>query len=90
MAEGISIRLKPLGFDVPGEERIATAAGKHEVRYFFTSDGNRAKTLAEATNIILRETGYRAEVQATDFSNFSGQKPRLGTLELWLEPVPDR
>ncbi len=86
MAESISAGLAPLGFEVPGEERIKTAAGLHEVRYFFDGDGPRARQLAEATNDILRRQGYRAEVTVRDLTGFTGQKPRPGTLELWLEP----
>jgi hypothetical protein len=89
IAEGISARLAPLGFDIPGEERIGSAAGLHEVRYFFEADGARAQRLAEAANEILRQQGYRAEVTARDLTGYSGQKPRPGTLELWLEPVSE-
>jgi hypothetical protein len=87
-AQAISARLVPLGFIVPGEERLATAAGLHEVRYFFPEDRPRAQGLAEALDIILRESGYRAGIELNDLTDFKGQKPRPGTLELWLEPVP--
>ncbi len=89
VAEDISAQLAPLGFEVPGEERIKTAAGMHEVRYFFEGDGARAGQLADATNDILRRQGYRAEVRVRDLTDFPGQKPRPGTLELWLEPLRD-
>lgn len=88
VVEEISDRLRPLGFEVPGEERIKTAAGLHEVRFFFEEDRPRAEALAEATNAILRDSGYRAEVGVRDLIGFAGQKPRPGTLELWLEPAP--
>lgn len=86
VAEDISAKLAPLGFDVPGEERIKTAAGVHEVRYFFESDSPRARQLADATNEILRAEGFRAEVTVRDLTDFGGKKPHPGTLELWLDP----
>lgn len=87
-ARALSEQLLALGYIVPGEERLATAMGLHEVRYFFADDRARAEGLVQALNVILRERGYRAEMELRDLTEFRGQKPRPGTLELWLEPVP--
>jgi hypothetical protein len=75
---------------MPGAERTATAAGLSEVRYFFASDRERAEGLAADVNRVLVAAGYRGDVTVRDLSGYRSTKPREGTLELWLEPVPAR
>ena len=70
------------------EERTEKAAGLHEVRYFFPGDAERADRLAEDVNRVLGRAGYRMGVTARGLTGYGGAKPRQGTLELWLEPVP--
>ena len=87
VAEAISDQLKDAGYKMPGEERTANAAGKHEVRYFFAEDEARATRLVTDLNRGLDDAGYKANVVAIDSTGFKAAKPRPGTIELWLEPV---
>ncbi|MCA0870868.1 hypothetical protein LCL97_08535 [Seohaeicola saemankumensis] len=86
----ISEELRRFSYELPGEERLSTAAGKHEVRYFWDDDREAARALASRTNDVLADLGYRANVIAEDLTGFGGKKPQKNTLELWLEPIPLR
>lgn len=86
-AQAISARLSERGYEMPGEERLGFAAGLHEVRFFSEKDAERAKGLVDDVNQILAESGYNADVEIRDFSDYKGAKPRPGIVELWLEPV---
>ncbi|MAE92697.1 MAG: hypothetical protein CMI67_24500 [Pelagibaca sp.] len=88
VAVAISRELELDGYKMPGEERTAKAAGKHQVRYFFEADKERAKQLVEDVNRALSGQGYRGDVATEDFTGYTSTKPRQGTLELWLEPIP--
>ncbi|HVL19628.1 MAG TPA: hypothetical protein VM422_01365 [Amaricoccus sp.] len=88
VAQQISAALAGEGYEMPGEERTEKAAGLHEVRYFFPGDAERADRLAEDVNRVLGRAGYRMGVTARGLTGYGGAKPRQGTLELWLEPVP--
>jgi len=41
-------------------------------------------------NQVLVDSGYRGDVVGKDLTGYTDAKPRPGTLELWLEPVPAR
>ena len=72
---------------MPGEERTSNAAGLHEIRYFFLPDRWKAEGLAGDLNQILTDSGYQADIEVEDLTDYKGAKPRPGTIELWLEPV---
>lgn len=86
--EEISNILRDIGYSVPGEERLAAAAGRHEVRFFWEKDRAAAELLAADTEQVLGDLGYQDVIQVRDFTNWSdGPKPKWKTVELWLEPV---
>lgn len=87
-AQRIRARLAERGYTVPGEERIASAAGLSEIRYFFPEDEERARKLRADLAQVLSAAGYEETVTLKDFSDYKAAKPRPGTVELWLEPVP--
>ena len=91
-AEALSAALKKEGYVVPGEDRERGAAGKHEVRYFHDKDEAAAQHLADDATRVLRGLGYlerkATTVTVRSFVSYSGKKPRLGVLELWLEIPP--
>jgi hypothetical protein len=88
-AEELAAALRSLGYNVPGVDREAVAAGKHEVRYFHEDDRTAAEDLARDTTDALRREGYgeatASDVVAQSFVAYGGKKPRTGVLELWLE-----
>ena len=70
---------------MPGEERIATAAGKHEVRFFHDTDREAAQRLADATLSALVDMGpYDKTILVRDLTG-AKTKTRVGTIELWIE-----
>ena len=76
------------GYISPPAERIASAIGKFEVRYFHDADRDTGKTLAAAATAAVRST-IPAEARTArdvDLTGFAGAKPRPGTLELWYGP----
>lgn len=86
--ETISDILRDIGYSVPGEERLATASGLHEVRFFWEKDREAAEILAADTEQVLGDLGYADVIQVRDLTNWSaGPKPKWNTIELWLEPV---
>lgn len=92
-AEALSDALKKADYIVPGEEREGGAAGKHQVRYFYTQDRVAAESLAQDATRALRNLGYSISqvpnIEAKPFVSYSGKKPSQGTVELWLE-IPSR
>lgn len=92
-AEALSEALKKADYIVPGEEREGGAAGKHQVRYFYTQDRVAAESLAQDATRALRNLGYSISqvpnIEAKPFVSYSGKKPSQGTVELWLE-IPSR
>lgn len=84
--ERVMLGLLDRGYNVPGAERVKTADGLAEVRYFFDDDADAAHLLEKAVNQLLAEAGYAEGVVATDLTGFRGTKPRPGVLELWLDP----
>jgi hypothetical protein len=49
---------KDVTFQIPGEERVATAEGKHEIRYFYKEDEPAVKELKAETEAALSDLGY--------------------------------
>ncbi|MEO9781429.1 MAG: hypothetical protein ABJH07_00160 [Sedimentitalea sp.] len=88
LAEAISSRLQTSDYVVPEEERTSIAAGMHEIRFFFSEDRERATKLQEDINTVLLTMGLKSDVTIRDLTTYQGAKPRRGTLELWLEPIP--
>ena len=92
-AEALSDALKKADYIVPGEEREGGAAGKHQVRYFYTQDKEAAENLAQDATRALRNLGYSISqvpnIEPKDFVSYRGKKPSQGTVELWLE-IPSR
>lgn len=92
-AEALSEALKKADYIVPGEDREGGAAGKHQVRYFYTQDRVAAESLAQDATRALRNLGYSISqvpnIEAIPFVSYSGKKPSQGTVELWLE-IPSR
>lgn len=87
LAEEISRNLDDSSFHFPGEERVAAAANKSEVRYFFEEDMDQAILLAKRANEVLESMALEANVSAR-FVQLAKGSPRRGILELWLEPKP--
>ncbi|MDZ4262597.1 MAG: hypothetical protein U1B30_09740 [Pseudomonadota bacterium] len=85
----LSAKLKQKGYSVPGEDREAGAARKHEVRYFHEQDEVAAKKLAADTDSALKNLGYTtsslASIEPMSFVSYKGKKPREGVIELWIE-----
>jgi len=76
--------LEERGWQVPGEERIASAAGKREVRYFHDSDDSTADALVGDINAALRSLKLDISVKKSPLFDYP-KKPRPGIFELWLE-----
>ena len=86
----ISARLIQGGWKVPGEERIGTAAGLHEIRCFYEADCTNAEQLRDHVNAIFGDlfNSNKYDVAIKPRYNFS-PKPRQGILEVWVElPSP--
>ncbi len=87
--EELTAVLKEKGITIPGEERIGSAARKHEIRYFHDQDKKEATRIAELITSALRDLGYLASqlqpVTAISFTDYRSKKPRPGVIELWLE-----
>lgn len=87
-AQAISRSLEQLGYKVPGEERTPGAAGKHEVRYFYSAQRTIAEQLAKDTNRALQSLGYAGLSVSPVLSNTSTKSNPDGKVELWLEIPP--
>jgi uncharacterized membrane protein YheB (UPF0754 family) len=84
----ISQNLRDVGWTVPSEERLRTAAGKREVRYFHDSDAKIAQLLAEDVNKAITVVGF-APKEVTWNKVSVKNLPAVGILEIWLE-IPIR
>jgi len=86
-AQALSQKLKAVGYKLPGEERVDTAQGKREVRYFYAPDKDDAEKLAQDTTKALADLGIpdKPPVTARSMLDFSGKKNAPGVLELWLD-----
>lgn len=84
----VTDRLRADGWRVPGEERIAGAAGKKLIRYYYENDEPAAKALAKDLLQALNDTGFTRftaiETQKLDPSSFKNP-PVEGILEVWVE-----
>jgi hypothetical protein len=63
-----------------GGERVATAAGLNEVRYFNPADAGLAAALADT----LRATQPGKEIKLTDLSTSAYGQAQAGLLEIWV------
>lgn len=76
---------KDATFQIPGEERVATAAGKHEIRYFYPEDQPAANELKAKAESALSDLGYQpVSIDPIPLFSFS-PKPKHKVIELWLE-----
>jgi hypothetical protein len=81
-------RLRALGWTLPGEEQLATAAGLSEIRYFHDQDAAAAALLAREVTEALAAIGLgRVPVTARKVS--WSPMPAPGVIELWIE-IPQR
>jgi hypothetical protein len=72
-----------------GAQRIGTAAGLHEVRYFYKEDKSNALDLKNDVTEALKSAGYN-NISIDVPPPIEGlKKPQPGVLELWLE-LPKR
>ncbi len=81
----VSNLLRERNWTVPGEERIGTAAGKHEIRYFYASDRLAAELLRDDYNQALKDAGLNVLVTVPDMATSVKRLPGRGVLEVWLE-----
>ena len=86
-ALALSQKLKAIGYKVPGEERVDTAQGRREVRYFYAADKDEAEKLAQDTTKALADLGLpdKPAVTTRSMLDYSGKKSAPGVLELWLD-----
>ncbi|RDE24286.1 hypothetical protein DV711_01465 [Motiliproteus coralliicola] len=88
-AEELSSALQQRGYIVPGEDREAAAARKHEVRYFHDDDEQAAIELAYDTTRILRQLDYSEttlpQIKVVPYVAYKKKKPRQGVIELWVD-----
>lgn len=90
-AEAIARSLRAKGFNVPGLERIDSAADRREIRFFHDGDKAPAERLASELERTLAGAGYsNPSVAVRDLTDFRFLKPRPGTVELWfgIRPTP--
>jgi energy-coupling factor transporter ATP-binding protein EcfA2 len=87
-AQQVSKALQDKGYKIPGEERIGTAAGKHEVRYFYAGQKTVATQLATDTTQALQRLGYPSLSVSAAFAGDPTKSNPDGKLELWLEIPP--
>jgi hypothetical protein len=83
--ERVSGHLRSNGWTVPPEERIGSAAGKHEIRYFHELDRAAALLLRDDYNRALEQSGFKPDVAVTSGPVPVKQLPGKGTLEVWIE-----
>jgi hypothetical protein len=86
--ERLRKRLSEAGFDVPAAERIGSARGKREIRYFHQADRSTAELLLK-----LLDRGDRAGGASAAFGcrSFAGSRAsNRFALEIWLDPASDR
>ncbi|WP_421863975.1 hypothetical protein [Motiliproteus sp.] len=92
-AEELATALRSQGYLVPGEDREAGAARKHEVRYFHDSDKQAAIDLANDTTALLQQLDYPdtefTRIEVAPYVAYKKKKPREGVIELWVE-LPKR
>ena len=86
-AQALSQKLKAIGYKLPGEERVDTAQGRREVRYFYPPDKDDAERLAQDTTKALRGSRFpdKPPVTTRSMLDYSGKKSAPGVLELWLD-----
>jgi hypothetical protein len=75
------------GYLVPGQEKLGSATGLAEVRFYFSEDKAAAAQLAKDAQSDTRELGLAGnrEIKVQDLTGWRGTKPPRGTLELWID-----
>ena len=85
-AKQISAALQDKGYKIPGEERISSAEGQHEVRYFYPGQKPIAQQLANDLNQALRQLGYSGKTTVgIDTGGAVTRSNPDGKLEVWLD-----
>lgn len=87
-AQQLSKALQEIGYKIPGEERTGAAAGKREVRYFYSGQKTIADRLAADTTQALQRLGYSSLSVTSAFAGAPTKSNPDGKLELWLEIPP--
>ena len=88
--KSVTAVLRQQGWNVPGEERIASAAGKREIRYFHEGDRLAASLLRDDLNSALQSVGFSAlEIREVGDPTVVAKMPAKGILEIWVQ-VPGR
>lgn len=85
--EAVSARLRNKYWNVPEEERLKSAAGKQEIRYFYADDERAAQSLSADLTTALLDVGFPhmdIAVKKLNPDNFSS-RPQQGILEVWVE-----
>jgi hypothetical protein len=83
-AKAISAQLLDAGWKVPGEERLDSAAGLHEIRCYYEEDCSAAERLKADTEAALTRLGFSPQEIAIRKLLTYTPKPRQGVLEIWL------
>lgn len=83
--ESVTDTLSKEGWNIPGEQRLATAAGKHEIRFFYEDDENAAKALASETDAAIVKVGLVGTNKIETRRFQPTKQSKLGIIELWLE-----
>jgi len=83
--KGLSAQLDEAGFKVPGEERLAAAAGLQEIRCFYQADCQQAGKMKEVIDGYLASL-YKDRSRTMTVKPLFGYtpKPRQGIVEVWL------
>lgn len=86
VAAELTRRLRDLGYVVPGEEQVRPSGSPiSEIRYFWDQDAARAEDLRAAVSSLLEPAGIAAPPPVVKSNvDWSKQKPREGTVELWV------
>ncbi|MBX3566910.1 MAG: hypothetical protein KF914_02555 [Rhizobiaceae bacterium] len=88
--KAVTAQLRQQGWRVPGEERIASAAGKREIRYFHEGDRLAANLLRDNLNSTLQSVGFSSlEIREVGEPTSVAKKPAKGILEIWVQ-IPGR
>lgn len=75
--------LSEAGFVVPRVQSVAQQS--RSVRYFHEQDRPGALRVQQGVQEFLGAQGLPdMEIEVRDFTNYSGKKPRVGVIELWL------
>jgi hypothetical protein len=85
-ADALVKALNERGYNVPNpDQQPMSRAGVREVRYFWPADAPAAATLAGDAQAVLKAQNLGAQpVEVRNLTDWPRQKPKAGTLELWI------